>query len=187
MGRVDANLIHQSFHESERNHVPWLAVGNDPIPMSINYLSERLVAFPAPPLAARAPVMATAGNSLERRLIITSRLAEGYQLTEIGLKNLQHVFTVWFPRAVYCDLTDDTVRVDIVLRKGWTSGRGVYATSFLKADGSVVKNVEYDEDRLVGKVCENYDQKRSGYCGKKDGIDYRIVVYAAGPVTIDHR
>jgi hypothetical protein len=155
--------------------------------MSINHLSELLVGFQALPLQARAPVMAMAGNSLERRLIITSRLAEGYQLTEIGLKNLQHVFTVWFPRAVYYDLTDDTVRVDIVVRKGWTSGRGVYATSFLKADGSVLKNVEYDEDRFVGKVCENYDQKRSGYCGKKDGIDYRIVVYAAGPATVDRR
>lgn len=131
--------------------------------------------------------MAAAGNGLERRLIISSRLAEGYQLTEIGLRNVQHVFTVWFPRAIYRDLTDDTVRVDIVVRRGWTSGRGVFATSFLRADGSVIKNVEYDEDRVVGKVCENYDQRRSAYCGKKDGLDYRIAVYAAGPVTIDRR
>lgn len=125
-----------------------------------------------------------AENGLERRLIISSRLAEGYQLTELGLENLQHVFTVWFPRAVYYDLTDDTVRVDIVVRMGRTSGRGVYAISFLKADGSVIKNVEYDEDRLIGKVCENYDQRRSGYCGKKSGIDYRMAIYAAEPATI---
>jgi hypothetical protein len=150
-------------------------------------MSESLVAFQALPLQARAPVMATAGNSLERRLIISSRLAEGYQLTEIGLKNLQHVFTVWFPRAVYYDLTDDTVRVDIVVRRGWTTGRGVYAVSFLKADGSVIKNVTYDEDRFVGRVCENYDQRRSSYCGRKNGLDYRIAIYAAGPVTIDRR
>jgi hypothetical protein len=150
-------------------------------------MSESLVAFQAPPLQSLAPVMAAAGNGLERRLIISSRLAEGYQLTEIGLRNLQHVFTVWFPRAIYRDLTDDTVRVDIVIRKGWTSGRGVFATSFLKADGSVTKKLDYDEDRFVGKVCENYDQRRSSYCGKKDGLDYRIAVYAAGPVTIDRR
>lgn len=151
--------------------------------MSINSLSESLAGFQVAPLQARAPAMAVAGNRLERRLIISSRQAEGYQLTEIGLKNLQHVFTVWFPRAVYYDLTDDTVRVDIVVRKGWTSGRGVFATSFLRADGSVIKKVEYDEDRFVGKVCESYDQKRSGYCGKKNGMDYRVAVYATGPAT----
>jgi hypothetical protein len=150
-------------------------------------MSELLAGFQAPPLQGLAPVMAKAGNGLERRLIISSRLAEGYQLTEIGLRNLQHVFTVWFPRAVYRDLTDDTVRVDIVVRKGWTSGRGVFATSFLRADGSVIRTVDYDEDRFVGRVCENYDQRRSSYCGKKDGVDYRIAVYAAGPVTIDRR
>jgi hypothetical protein len=150
-------------------------------------MSELLAGFQAPPLQGLAPVMAKAGNGLERRLIISSRLAEGYQLTEIGLRNLQHVFTVWFPRAVYRDLTDDTVRVDIVIRKGWASGRGVFATSFLRADGSVIRTVDYDEDRFVGRVCENYDQRRSSYCGKKDGVDYRIAVYAAGPVTIDRR
>jgi len=150
-------------------------------------MSELLAGFQAPPLQGLAPVMAKAGNGLERRLIISSRLAEGYQLTEIGLRNLQHVFTVWFPRAIYRDLTDDTVRVDIVIRKGWASGRGVFATTFLRADGSVIRTVEYDEDRFVGRVCENYDQRKSSYCGKKDGMDYRIAVYAAGPVTVDRR
>jgi hypothetical protein len=51
----------------------------------------------------------------------------------------------------------------------------------------VIRKVEYDEDQFVGRVCENYDQKKSAYCGKKDGVDYRIAVYAAGPVTIEHR
>ena len=157
------------------------------VSVSINQLGRQLEAFQAPPLRAPAPVMGMEGNSTERRLVIRSRLGAGYQLTEIGLKNLQHVFTVWFPRTVYYDLTDDTVRVDIVVRHGWTSGRGVYATSFLRADGSVIKNVEYDEDRFVGKICENYDQSKSGYCGKKDGIDYRMVVYATKPATTDRR
>ena len=114
----------------------------------------------------------------ERRLIICSRLAEGYHLTEIGLKNIQHVFTVWFPRAVYYDLTDDTVRVDVIVRMGRTSQRGVYDATFLKADGTVIKKIDYDEDRLVGKVCDNYDQRLSGYFGKKEGMDYRVAVYA---------
>ena len=155
--------------------------------MSNNYLSEAVGGIQTRRIQASAPVVAVAGNGRERRLIISSRLADGYQLTEIGLKNLQHVFTVWFPRAVYHDLTDDTVRVDIVVRKGWASGRGVFATSFLRADGSVAKVVQYDEDRFVGRVCDQYDQKKSGYAGKKDGIDYRIAVYANEPVTIDRR
>ena len=100
-------------------------------------------------------------------------------MTEIGLKNLQHVFTVWFPRAIYPDLTDDTVRVDVVVRMGRTSGKGVYSASFLTVDGAVIKKIDYDEDRLIGKVCDQYDQRRSGYAGKKDGIDYRMVVYTA--------
>lgn len=155
--------------------------------MPINQVSEALAGFQALPLQARAAVMAAAGNNRERRLIISSRLAEGYRLTEIGLKNLQHVLTVWFPRGVYHDLTDDTARVDIVVKRGWTTGKGVYNTTFLRADGSVIKIMKYDEDRFVGKVCENYDQRRSAYCCNMDGIDYRIAVYSARPVTIDRR
>lgn len=124
----------------------------------------------------------------ERSLVVSSRLAEGYHLSELGLKNLQHVFTVWFPRAIYPDLTDDTVRVDVVVRMGRTTSRGVYATAFLRADGSVIKKIEYDEDRLVGRICEAYDQSRSGYCGKKEGLDYRIVVYkTSAPVKTINR
>ncbi|HEY7747640.1 MAG TPA: hypothetical protein VH933_03090 [Aestuariivirgaceae bacterium] len=155
--------------------------------MSINQLGKQDERFQVSPLPAYAPVMGMAGHNAERRLVISSRLADGYQVSEIGLKNLQHVFTVWFPRAVYYDLTDDTVRVDIVVRRGWATGRGVFATSFLRADGSLIKKVVYDEDRFVGKVCENYDQTRSGYFGKKDGSDYRIVVYATKPATADRR
>src|ERR1700690_1869753 len=53
----DANLVVQSFHESERDLVLWLAVGGDPIPMSINHLSKFLVGFESLPLEARAPVL----------------------------------------------------------------------------------------------------------------------------------
>jgi hypothetical protein len=113
----------------------------------------------------------------ERRLIIASRMAEGYQLTEDGRKHLQHVFTVWFPRAIYRDLADDTVRVDVVVRQGTISGRRVFSTSFVRMDGSVTKKADYDEDRLTGVKCESYDQLRSGYCGCKDGTDFRLVIY----------
>jgi hypothetical protein len=116
----------------------------------------------------------------ERRLILTSRMAPGYDLTPDGKKHLQHVFTVWFPRAVYQDLTDDTVRVDVVVTRGGMGGRTTYAASFLRADGSEAKRVQYDEDRLTGAQCPGYDQARSGYCGFKDGADYRLLVYGPG-------
>ena len=118
----------------------------------------------------------------ERRLIICSRMAEGYHLTEDGRKHLQHVFTVWFPRYVYRDLTDDTARVDVVVRQGTISGRRVFSTSFLRADGTEIKKAEYDEDRLTGAQCPTYDQVRSGYCGSKDGADFRLVIYTPGQV-----
>src|ERR1700690_4260040 len=51
----DANLVVQSFHESERDLVLWLAVGGDPIPMSINHLSKFLVGFESLPLEAPPP------------------------------------------------------------------------------------------------------------------------------------
>src|SRR5687768_6443905 len=100
---------------------------------------------------------------IDRRLIIGSRLADGYSMTDVGMKNLQHVFTVWFPRAVFNDLTDDTVRLDVIVKMGRTSGKSVYVTTFMRSDGSTVKKVDYDEDRLLGRVCEAYDQARSGY------------------------
>jgi hypothetical protein len=127
------------------------------------------------------------GQRGDRQIIVRSRLADGYHLTEMGEKQLQHVFTVWFPRTIYYDLTDDTARVDVVVRQGRASGKNVYAASFLRADGSVAKKVDYDEDRLSGKVCEHYDQMRSGYCGKKDGYHYRMVRYTAAPVTVVNR
>jgi hypothetical protein len=127
-----------------------------------------------------------AGNP-QRHLLIRSRLAEGYVLSEDALKHMQHVFTVWFPRAVFYDLTDDTVRVDVIVKKGYASGKGVYLTSFFRADDSVIKTLEYNEDRLLGKVCEHYDQRRGGYYGKKNGFDYRLLFYTMGPTTFTRR
>ena len=130
--------------------------------------------------------MAAASQDIERRIILRTRVADGYQLTPIELKHLQHVFTVWFPAVIFDDLTDDTVRVDVVVRKGHLSGRPVYNASFVRANGAVIKTTDYDEDRLTGKVCESYDPKRSGYLGKKDGFDCRDLLYAMRP-TAKHR
>lgn len=116
-------------------------------------------------------------NTPQRLLTISSRLAERYELTESGHKNLQHIFTTWFPRVVYNDLTDDTVRVSVIVRRGIISGKNVFKASFLKADGSEIKSKEYDEDRMVGKVCKQYDQSKTSYFGKKDGFDHRHVYY----------
>ena len=116
-------------------------------------------------------------NTPQRLLIISSRLAERYELTESGHKNLQHIFTSWFPRVVYNDLTDDTVGVSVIVRRGIISGKNVFKASFLKADGSEIKSKEYDEDRMIGKVCKQYDQSKTSYFGKKDGFDHRHVYY----------
>jgi hypothetical protein len=139
---------------------------------------------PGPLTARQLADLQAAGmkTPFERRLIICSRMAEGYHLTEDGRKHLQHVFTVWFPRFLHRDLTDDTVRVDVVVRQGTISGRRVFSTSFLRADGSEIKKAEYDEDRLTGAQCLTYDQARSGYCGSKDGADFRLVIYTADPL-----
>jgi len=114
-------------------------------------------------------------------------MADGYHLTELGLKQVQHVLTDWFPRAVFGDLTEDTVRVDVLVKPGRTTGKNVYHASFLRADGSGIKTLEYDEDRLSGKVCNAYDTTRSGYFGKKEGHDYRVLRYTNMPTTFYRR
>ena len=116
-------------------------------------------------------------NSL-RLLIISSRVADTYELTGAGSKHLQHMFTTWFPRAVYRDLTEDTVRVDVVVRMGYISKKNVFDTTFLAEDGSTIKTGSYDEDTIVGKRCEQYLQDRTRYSGQKDGRDFRHVYYA---------
>lgn len=115
----------------------------------------------------------------ERLLIVASRLADNYVPTESGVKHLQHVFTTWFPRMVYFDLTDDTVRVNVVVRQGIISSKSVFGTTFLRADGSAIKRVDYDEDRVIGKACAFYDQSSSKYFGKHEGFDCRNVYYTS--------
>ena len=106
-------------------------------------------------------------------------MAPGYHLNEFGRKHLQHVLTDWFPRAVYHDLTHDTARVDVIVRKNALLNRNVYTVAFVKDDGSVIKTIDYQEDTLIAAKCPSYDQVRSGYCGTKDGNDFRLVIYNA--------
>jgi len=105
-------------------------------------------------------------------------MATGYHLNEFGRKHLQHVLTDWFPQAIYGDLTAETVRVDVIVRHS-SMDRNIYTAAFLKGDGSVTKTIDYAEGRLISAKCPNYDKQRSGYCGTKDGADFRLVTYTA--------
>jgi hypothetical protein len=71
----DTNLVVQTFHESKRHLVLWLAVGGDSIPMSSNHLSELLVGFQALPLEGRAPVLEEA--PCPALTLVVPELAEG--------------------------------------------------------------------------------------------------------------
>ena len=126
-------------------------------------------------------------SPLDRYLLIRSRVAEGYHFGEDALKHTQHVMTDWFPRAVFGDLTGDTIKIEVLIKKGFTSGKSVYSASFLRADDSLIKCTDYDEDRLIGRTCRSYNQKKSGYYGTKNGFDYRLVLYTSEPPTITFR
>jgi hypothetical protein len=126
-------------------------------------------------------------TDFKRCITLRTRVADGYDLTELKLKHLQHVFTVWFPAVVFNDLTDDTVRVDVVVRKGHLSRSSVYNTAFARADGSVIKTLNYDEDRITGKVCESYDLRRGEYLGREDGFDCRSLYYRNMPQSTARR
>ena len=102
-------------------------------------------------------------------------------MNEAALKHLQHVLTAWFPRAIHRDLSDDTVRVDVTVRKSTVPllNRNAYTAVFVKADGSVIKTINYEEDRLITAKCPSYDQVRSGYCGTRGDDHFRLVIYNA--------
>lgn len=116
------------------------------------------------------------GSASERRLVVSWRMAPGYQLNEFGRKHLQHVLTDWFPQAIYGDLTAETVRVDVVVR-ACSMNRHVYTAAFLKGDGSVAKTIDYAEGRLIGAKCPSYDKERSGYCGTRGEDHFRLAIY----------
>ena len=52
-------------------------------------------------------------ESAERLLIIRSRVIERQHFSEYNLTSVQHILIDWFPRAIFRDLTSDTVSVDV--------------------------------------------------------------------------
>jgi hypothetical protein len=118
----------------------------------------------------------------DRCLLIRSKMADGYEVSVSGMKGIQHTLTDWFPRAVYADLTPDTVAVDIEVRKDYLSNRSLFGVKFIAKGGEVLKSSEYAEDRIIGKTCPYYDAKKGSYAGKRDGFDCRLVYYSPAPV-----
>lgn len=115
-------------------------------------------------------------DASERCLIIRSRIAAGYTLSDAGLKNLQHVLTDWLPRSIYFDLTEDTVCAEVEAEKSFT-GKLAFAATLLRSDTSVIKKIVYLEESMLGKVCKPFDTRRTRYDGKRDGFDHRLVIY----------
>ena len=122
-------------------------------------------------------------NALERRLFICFSLDKVFFKTDANSlvtyteTHIRHVIRDWFPEVVFGDLTDDTTRLDVVVRKGLLTNRNVYGTSFYRPDGSLIKNKDYDEDRLVGQTCVHHDKKADQFIGTIYGADVRLVVY----------
>jgi len=119
----------------------------------------------------------------ERRLFIIFSLDKGFfnkteanSLVTYAESHIRHVIRDWFPEAVFDDLTDDTTRLDVVVRKGLLTNRNVYGTSFYRADGSLIKKQDYDEDRLFGRTRVHHDRKADTFVGRVYGADVRIVV-----------
>ena len=111
-----------------------------------------------------------------RPLTIRYRVEDAQLFSASNLKALQHVMTDWLPRAIYSELTDDTVRVDVVVRRDFTLAN-MHKISFLNAEDTVLKSKEYVERDLVGQKCAYYDPETSRYRGNKDGFEHRLVYY----------
>ena len=47
------------------------------------------------------------------------------------------------------------------------------------SQGTFVSYKVGKEDTLMAAKCPSYDKLRSGYCGTKDGTDFRLVIYNA--------
>ena len=111
-----------------------------------------------------------------RSLTIRYRIEDAQRFSASNLKALQHVMTDWLPRAIYDELTDETVRVDVVVSRDFTLANK-HKISFLNAEDTVLKTKEYIERELLGKKCAYYDPETSRYRGNKDGFEHRLVHY----------
>jgi hypothetical protein len=124
-------------------------------------------------------------HRLARRIFIGYKLDDCYfrpnesaEAISYAELHVRHVMKDWFPGAVCHDLTAETARLDVVIKKGHLSGRSVYETSYFRADGSLIKKATYDEDRLVGRVCPHYDKTAVESVAKVCGADIHSVVFS---------
>jgi hypothetical protein len=113
----------------------------------------------------------------DRSLTIRYRIEEAPRFSASNLKALQHVMTDWLPRAIYNELTDDTVRVDVIVCRDFTFNANRHKISFVNAEDIVLKSKEYVERDIVGQKCAYYDPETSRYRGNKDGFEHRLVHY----------
>ena len=93
------------------------------------------------------------------------------------------MLTDWLPRSIYFDLTDDTIRVDVEVRKSFT-GKCAFNVTFIRNDASVIKKAQYLEESILGKVCKFFSQKNTRYIGKRNGFDHRLVSYTSDKPSV---
>jgi hypothetical protein len=120
----------------------------------------------------------------ERRLFVCFSLDRGYArktdettwdtFTET---HVRHVIRDLFPEAVFADLTEDTARLDVVVRKSNLTRSHIYGTSFYRGDGSLIKKKDYDEDTMHGMKTTRHDKRADQFIGKIYGADVRLVVF----------
>ncbi len=119
-------------------------------------------------------------ESAERLLIIRSRVIERQHFSEYNLTSVQHILIDWFPRAIFRDLTSDTVSVDVSVQKEYGGGKLQFATVFFRGDGTEISRKTYVETHIQGAICFSYDPKNSCFLGNKEGYDWREVIYSDG-------
>ena len=112
-----------------------------------------------------------------RCILLCSRLASDYHITEMGKKSLQHVLTDWLPRAIYADLPAEATSVVAEVTKDFSGNKAIFNVAFKNDSGANLKTATYFEGRVVGCACHYYDPKQTTYNGKKDGYDCRLVYY----------
>ncbi len=116
-------------------------------------------------------------NIADRQIIIRSRVVGKQHFSDYDITSVRHILIDWFPRAIYADLTNDLVRVDVNVRKDYAGAKKEFEASFIRGDGSEVAKKSYLEEKLQGYVCYHYDSKKSRYPGVEGEFDCREVSY----------
>ena len=82
----DANFVVETLDEAERDLVFWIAVGGDPIPMTLDHFRKLLVRLEALPLAAGFPVVEETSRPALAR--VAPQLTEGFLQDVGGIESL---------------------------------------------------------------------------------------------------